>query len=82
MSKNKVISPVFFSSDENAPTLYADAPELVERLTKMEEHNKALTAAVASHNKEARGYRNEISELKSELNRVRNQRSYVKMIKR
>ncbi|KAI9358803.1 hypothetical protein BD770DRAFT_387001 [Pilaira anomala] len=82
VSKNKVISPVFFSSDENGSTLYADSPEILERLTKMEENNKALTAVVASHNKEARGYRKEISELKSELNRVRNQRSYVKMIKR
>ncbi|KAI9267771.1 hypothetical protein EDC94DRAFT_601935 [Helicostylum pulchrum] len=81
ISKTKIISPLFFS-DGNGETAVEESSEVNERIATMEENNKELKVVIATLNREAHEAKEEISHLRTELCRVRNQRSYVKIIKR
>ncbi|KAI8076101.1 hypothetical protein BDF21DRAFT_453419 [Thamnidium elegans] len=81
ISKTKIISPLFFS-DSNGETVVEESSEAHEKIAKLEENNKELKLVIGTLNREAHEAKEEIAHLRTEISRVRNQRSYVKIIKR
>ncbi|GAA5817518.1 hypothetical protein MFLAVUS_011066 [Mucor flavus] len=81
ISKTKIISPLFFS-DGNGETAEEESSETTEKIATLEESNRKLKMSIGTLNLEAHEAKEEIALLQTEVFRVRNQRSYIKIIKR
>ncbi|KAG2231703.1 hypothetical protein INT48_000443 [Thamnidium elegans] len=66
----------------NGETVVEESSEAHEKIAKLEENNKELKLVIGTLNREAHEAKEEIAHLRTEISRVRNQRSYVKIIKR